>query len=98
MLDNHQVNSLTELVNMERFAADCTNREDIERFQEALRLAWKYYVERSNQFLCELQGITRDYPVSRDIIREARSRVKNDPNSNRSWNLAWLCLKKITDE
>lgn len=24
--------------------------------------------------------------------------VRRDPESNRSWNLAWLCLVKITDE
>jgi hypothetical protein len=59
--------------------------------------AWDYYVT-SNQFLTELRGITRNYPFSGDVVAEAQRRVRADPDSNRSWNLAWLCLMKIRDE
>lgn len=59
--------------------------------------AWDYYVN-SNQFLTELQGMTRNYPFNGDIVAEAQRRVRSDPDSNRSWNLAWLCLMKIRDE
>ena len=59
--------------------------------------AWIYYVS-SNQLLAELRGLTRSYPISGDMINEAYGRVTNDPESNRSWNLAWLCLMKIRDD
>jgi hypothetical protein len=59
--------------------------------------AWEYYVN-SNQFLTELRGLTRSYPFCGDIVHDAHVRVRNDPDSNRSWNLAWLCLMKIRDE
>lgn len=59
--------------------------------------AWTYYVT-SNNFLNELRGLTRSYPFSSALLNDARWRVENDPESNRSWNLAWLCLSVIVDE
>lgn len=59
--------------------------------------AWEYYVS-SNQMLCELRGLTRNYPFCGELLADAQVRVRNDPESNRSWNLAWLCLVKINDE
>jgi len=59
--------------------------------------AWAYYVS-SNQMLSELRGLTPNYPFCGDILSHAQGLVRNDPESNRSWNLAWLCLVKITDE
>lgn len=59
--------------------------------------AWAHYVT-SHQFLTELRGLTRSYPFSGDIVSDALSRVRADPESNRSWNLAWLCLIKIRDD
>lgn len=58
--------------------------------------AWNHYV-MSNQFLTELTGLTRNYPISSEIVNDALYRVQNDPDSNRSWNLAWLCLTKMRD-
>lgn len=58
--------------------------------------AWTYYVD--NQLLTELRGLTRSYPACAELVADAASRVRNDPESNRSWNLAWLCLVKIRDE
>jgi hypothetical protein len=91
------VNTLTELCRIERVAATCDNEEDAIAFQEPMTTAWNYYVT-SNQFLTELRGLTRNYPISGDLMREALGLVQNDPQSNRSWNLAWLCLTKIRDE
>jgi hypothetical protein len=59
--------------------------------------AWAYYVS-SNQLLTELRGLTTSYPFCGEIIEDALDRVRSDPESNRSWNLAWLCLKKIEEE
>ena len=59
--------------------------------------AWDYYVS-SNQFLTELRGLTRSYPICSDIIYAAEVRVRSDPDSNRSWNLAWLLLRKMIGE
>ncbi|KAI8627804.1 hypothetical protein F5Y19DRAFT_155537 [Xylariaceae sp. FL1651] len=95
-LKTHKVNTLTELCRIERVAASCENEEEAQAFQEPMTAAWDYYVN-SNQLLSELRGLTRNYPVSGVLVEEAQHLVKNDPSSNRSWNLAWLCLVKIRD-
>ncbi|KAI1427133.1 hypothetical protein F5Y12DRAFT_200333 [Xylaria sp. FL1777] len=95
-LRNHTVNTLTELRRIERVAISCESEEDLQAFQEPMISAWDYYVN-SNQMLLELRGLTRNYPVSSSLIEEARSLVRDDLESSRSWNLAWLCLVKIRD-
>ncbi len=96
-LETHRVNTLTELCRIERVAASCDSEDDARAFQGPMTAAWEYYVN-SNQLLTELRGLTRSYPFCGEILRDAHVRVRNDPNSNRSWNLAWLCLMKIRDE
>ncbi|KAJ3472615.1 hypothetical protein NLG97_g10845 [Lecanicillium saksenae] len=59
--------------------------------------AWVHYVT-SNQLLGELRGLTRGYPFCAELVSEAHARVRADPRSNRSWNLAWLCLVRIRDD
>jgi hypothetical protein len=95
-LRNHTVNTLTELCRIERAAVACESEEEMQAFQEPLAAAWDYYVS-SNQLLLELRGLTRNYPVSSSLLEEARYLVGEDPNSGRSWNMAWLCLVKIRD-
>lgn len=56
--------------------------------------AWTYYVS-SHSLLTELRALTRSYPFSSHCVEEAKRRVYADPESNRSWNLAWLVLRKI---
>lgn len=58
--------------------------------------AWIHYVT-SHQLVTELRGLTPNYPLTGDMARDAYSRVREDPNSNRSWNLAWLCLTKMKE-
>lgn len=96
-LRTHRVNTLTELCRIERVAAACESEEDARAFQEPMTTAWQYYVN-SNQMLSELRGLTTQYPFCGDIVTEARYLVDNDPESNRSWNYAWLVLNKIRDE
>ena len=96
-LETHRVNTLTELCRIERTAACCENEEDAQAFQAPMTAAWEYYVN-SNQFLSELRGLTPNYPFSGELINDAVGLVKSDPGSNRSWNLAWLCLIKIGEE
>ncbi|KAI1077458.1 hypothetical protein F5B20DRAFT_551302 [Whalleya microplaca] len=96
-LRTHRVNTLTELCRIERVAASCEDEEESRAFQEPMTSAWDYYVN-SNQFLTELRGLTRNYPISGEMVEAAHQLVRNDPNSNRSWNLAWLCLVKIRDD
>ena len=96
-LQTHRVNTLTELCRIERIAATCDNEEDAIAFQGPMTQAWEFYVS-SNQFLSELRGLTRNYPFCGDILTDAQLRVRSDPESNRSWNLAWLCLQKIQNE
>lgn len=96
-LQSHSVNTLTELVRIERTAAQCSDPADAAAFQAPITQAWAYYVH-SNQFLSELRGLTPRYPLSSDVVADAVARVRNDPASNRSWNMAWLCLRKIVDE
>lgn len=59
--------------------------------------AWDYYVT-SNQMLSELRGLTRNYPFAGEIVSRALALVRADPDSNRSWNLAWLCLVKMQSD
>lgn len=96
-LQSHSVNTLTELVRIERAAATCEDENDAVAFQGPMTEAWSFYVG-SNQFLTELRGLTRSYPFCGDVLADAQVRVRNDPDSNRSWNMAWLCLRKIVDE
>ena len=96
-LSSHRVNTLTELCRIERIAASCDSEADARAFQEPMTSAWTHYVT-SHQLLTELRGLTRSYPFSGDVLRDALARVRADPDSNRSWNLAWLCLVKICDD
>jgi hypothetical protein len=59
--------------------------------------AWTYYVT-SHQMLNELRNLTRNYPFSSDVLDDAKYRVSQDPESNRSWNYAWLVLIKVRNE
>lgn len=95
-LQSHSVNTLTELVRVERIAATC-DESDAVAFQGPMTEAWSYYVS-SNQLLTELRGLTRNYPFCGDIVTDAQMRVRSDPESNRSWNMAWLCLQKTVNE
>ncbi len=96
-LVTHRVNTLTELRRIEQVAASCENEADARAFQEPMTAAWCYYVN-SNQFLTELRGLTPNYPFSGEILMDAQQRVISDPLSDRSWNMAWLCLSKIHDD
>lgn len=96
-LRTHRVNTLTELCRIERAAATCEHSDDAAAFQAPMTAAWDHYVS-SNQLLTELRGLTPSYPFSGDVIPDALARVRADPESNRSWNLAWLVLVKIRDE
>lgn len=95
-LQSHSINTLTELVRAERIAATC-DESDAVAIQGPMTEAWSYYVS-SNQFLTELRGLTRNYPFCGDIVTDAQMRVRSDPESNRSWNMAWLCLQKTVNE
>ena len=92
-LRQHRINTLTSLRHVERsFAA--LNTPDV---SEPMTSAWKNYVS-SNSFLTELRALTKNYPFSSYCVDEAKRRVYADPESNRSWNLCWLVLRKIDDE
>ncbi|KAK7942536.1 uncharacterized protein PG986_011649 [Apiospora aurea] len=52
----------------------------------------------AGQFLTELRGLSRNYPFYAELVSEARRRILTDPESNRSWNLAWLCLTKMQED
>jgi hypothetical protein len=95
-LNTHRVNTLTELCRIERVAATASD-EDALAFQGPMTSAWTYYVT-SNNLLNELRGLTRNYPFSSDALDDAKYRVNNDPESNRSWNYAWLVLEKMRNE
>ncbi|OAA79044.1 hypothetical protein LEL_02530 [Akanthomyces lecanii RCEF 1005] len=96
-LRHQRVNTITELCRIERAAAACTRPDDARAFQAPMTQAWVRYVT-GHQLLSELRGLTRGYPFSAELVREAYARVRADPRSNRSWNLAWLCLVRIRDD
>ncbi len=95
-LNTHRVNTLTELCRIERVAATASTENQL-AFQRPMTTAWTYYVT-SNNLLNELRNLTRNYPFSSEALDDAKWRVSNDPESNRSWNYAWLVLIKIRDE
>ncbi|ESZ96604.1 hypothetical protein SBOR_2971 [Sclerotinia borealis F-4128] len=95
-LNTHRVNTLTELCRIERIAAT-SNEEEMRLFQEPMTAAWTYYVT-SNNLLNELRNLTRNYAFSSELLDDSKWRVSSDPNSNRSWNYAWLILIKIQDD
>jgi hypothetical protein len=55
--------------------------------------AWSYYVDTN--FLNELRGLTKQYPFSEELFRDARGRVNND---TRSWSMAWVMLRVMEEE
>lgn len=93
-LQQHRINTLPSLRRVEiAFAA--LNNPDV---AEPMTAAWTYYVS-SRSLLTELRALTRSYPFSLHCVEEAKRRAYADPESNRSWNLAWLVLRKIkTDQ
>ena len=93
----HRINTLTELCRVERLAAAPETAADAQAFQEPMTSAWTYYVT-SNQMLTELVGLAPNYPVCAEMYTYAQDLVRNDPEANRSWNFAWLVLRKIVDE
>lgn len=94
-LNTHRINTLTELCRIERVAANASD-EDALAFQAPMTSAWTYYVI-SNNLLNELRGLTRNYPFSSEALDDAKWQVSSDPESNRSWNYAWLVLVKMRD-
>ncbi|KAG6005291.1 hypothetical protein E4U21_000266 [Claviceps maximensis] len=96
MLTSHTVNTLTQLVRIERTAATTSSRREAEALQSPIRAAWVYYVN-SGQLTTELCNLTPRYPFSGALVEEANRRVRQDPSSSRSWNLAWLVLTKIRE-
>ncbi|KAE8450269.1 hypothetical protein EG329_006697 [Mollisiaceae sp. DMI_Dod_QoI] len=95
-LNTHRVNTLTELCRIERVAATASDEDQL-AFQEPMTTAWHHYVN-SNNLLNELRNLTRSYPFSSAALDDAKWRVSNDPQSNRSWNYAWLVLVKMRDD
>ncbi|KAF1359886.1 hypothetical protein EJ07DRAFT_177758 [Lizonia empirigonia] len=92
-LRQHRINTLTSLRHTERALATL----DTPDVSAPMTAAWTYYVS-SNQLLTELRGLMRTHAFSAACVDEARSRVYADPESNRSWNLAWLVLRKIGND
>ncbi|KAI9641934.1 hypothetical protein NHQ30_009803 [Ciborinia camelliae] len=95
-LNTHRVNTLTELCRIEKIAAE-SNAEEAQLFQQHMTAAWTYYVT-SNNLLNELRNLTPNYAFSSELLDDSKWKVSHDPNSNRSWNYAWLVLIKINDE
>ncbi|RDL36557.1 Uncharacterized protein BP5553_05909 [Venustampulla echinocandica] len=95
-LNTHRINTLTELRRIERVAAGSSDEDQL-AFQGPMTNAWNYYVT-SHNLLNELRGLTRNYPFSSAALDDAKWRVSNDPQSNRSWNYAWLVLIKMKDD
>lgn len=98
-LTSHRLNTLTELCRIERLAAHrcATHPSEAPALRAPMTAAWARYVG-SRQLLAELRGLSPSYPFSSDAADDAQARVLADPDSNRSWNLAWLCLAKLRDD
>ncbi|KAF2159514.1 hypothetical protein M409DRAFT_70963 [Zasmidium cellare ATCC 36951] len=89
-LNEHRVNTLSELRRIERIFATLGSSD----LTQPMTSAWMYYVN-SNSLLAEIRSLTRHYPFSSECLDEAKRRVHQDPASNRSWNYCWLVLAKV---
>ncbi|OAA48982.1 hypothetical protein BBO_02027 [Beauveria brongniartii RCEF 3172] len=96
-LTHQRIDTMTELCRIERAAAACARPDDARAFQGPMTCAWVRYVV-GRRLLVELRGLTPGFPVCAELVDEAHRRVRADPASNRSWNLAWLCLVRIRDD
>ncbi|KAM3560191.1 hypothetical protein MY1884_003065 [Beauveria asiatica] len=96
-LMHQRIDTMTELCRIERAAAACARPDDARAFQGPMTRAWVRYVV-GRRLLVELRGLTPGFPVCAELVDEAHRRVRADPASNRSWNLAWLCLVRIRDD
>ena len=96
-LESSSVKTLADLLRIERFAMACERDVDQRALVPPLKFAWEYYV-RVNHFRTELHRLTGMYTFSNELIAEAYTRVLNDPERNRSWNMVWLCLMKMKDD
>jgi hypothetical protein len=92
-LTQHRINTLPALRRIERAFATL----DTPDTTAPMTAAWTYYVS-SHSLLTELRSLTKNYPFSSHCVEEAKRRVYADPQSNRSWNLAWLVLVKMRNE
>jgi len=95
-------NTLTELRRIEKDVITLsrtspTAASDIAQLQTPMTNAWTAYVN-SHNLLSELRGLTRNYPFDNQVLDEAKWKVIGDPDSNRSWNFAWLVLIKIGNQ
>ena len=94
-LRSRSVNTSTDLRRIEKLLIP--NGKAFTDVTEALNTAWAHYVN-SHNLLAELRGLTRDYPFPSDLLDEAKRSVVSDPTSIKSWNMAWLVLRKMKDE
>lgn len=95
-LSTRRVTTLTDLCRIERLISSYGQLEEAQTLQVPLAMAWIHHVT-SNQLLTELRGLTPRYPFSASLLHEAHLRVRADPDSNRSWNLSWMCLSSIRE-
>ncbi|EGE85483.2 hypothetical protein BDDG_08428 [Blastomyces dermatitidis ATCC 18188] len=89
----HRINTITELRTAERTLMQYALTE----VTEPLSQAWIYYVN-SNNLLCELRALTKNYPFSSECLDDAKALTVSDPKSARSWNYCWLVLSKMLEQ
>ncbi|KLJ05873.1 hypothetical protein EMPG_10698 [Blastomyces silverae] len=92
-LRTHRINTITELRRAERTLI----QYDFTKVTEPLSQAWMYYVN-SNNLLCELRSLTKNYPFSSECLDDAKALTVSDPKSMRSWNYCWLVLSKMQEQ
>ncbi|OJD27019.1 hypothetical protein ACJ73_01597 [Blastomyces percursus] len=92
-LRTHRINTITELRTAERALIQYSLTEATEPVSQA----WMYYVN-SNNLLCELRALTKNYPFSSECLDDAKALTVSDPKSARSWNYCWLVLSKVLEQ
>ncbi|KAH7628922.1 hypothetical protein B0T09DRAFT_402252 [Sordaria sp. MPI-SDFR-AT-0083] len=99
-LQTNPPTTLSALLHLERTITDPSQipSSDVSLFQSPMTSAFENYVVTTQSLLVELRGLTTNYPFSAQIIPLAVQFVRADPDSDRSWNLAWLVLNKILSE
>lgn len=96
-LRGHLVNTLTGLRYIEKQLIPLSSHPSHPTVVQEMTNAWSHYVDTN--FLNELRRLTKQYPFSEELFRDAKERVRGGGyRSWNSWNMAWVMLRVMEEE
>ncbi|KAI5789209.1 hypothetical protein FPQ18DRAFT_391765 [Pyronema domesticum] len=96
-LRGHLVNTLTGLRYIEKQLIPLSSHPSHPTVVQEMTNAWSHYVDTN--FLNELRRLTKQYPFSEELFRDAKERVRGGGyRSWNSWNMAWVMLRVMEED